>query len=193
MEDGTDAAHAVDPAGFQVTVIHRHEGLAQHEDKVGRYQVGHDQPGEGVQPVQAGYHHIDGHKGDLDRHHQRAQHHQEQGVLVLEAALAEAVGGEDAHPHLAQHDEEGGYDGVEEIQAEGSAAQHIRIVLPLEGDRPQRGHIQQQLLACFEGGDDHPVDREQHDQSDHDGCRVLQHHAKAPEEPLRLEASAESR
>ena len=110
------------------------------------------------------------------RDHQRAQHHIEQGCTALEAPHGKAVSGQNAGAYLQEQDACGHYDGVPVILHEVRLLENIQVVLRVELMREQGGNDQLHFLCRFEGGSDHPVQREQHDdghQHRHHGLDVV--------------------
>ena len=97
------------------------------------------------------------------RDHQSAKHYIEQGCAALEATHGKAVSSQNAGAHLQKQDACGHYDGVPVILHEVRLLENVQIVLRVELMREQGGDHQLHFFRRFEGGGDHPVQREQHD------------------------------
>ncbi len=142
-----------------------HEVLAQQVDVEHADQEGDDQSGKGVHPAETVNRQVVGDGEQLTGDHHSGQQSAEQRLFALKLQASEGKGGQHGDDQAQQGGNHAHVQGVHKQTAQIGGAPRLSVVAPDDFVGPEGGDGLTVLRQRLQGGDDHPVEGEQDDQS----------------------------
>ena len=162
-EHNAHLAGSVDPGCLDDVHWDLLDPLAEHEDPEGAGKVGRQDAEERVHPANLGELDVQGHRGDLDRHHQGPQDEQEEDVLQGEAIHGERVSSEQAKEERAAHRSDRDDEAIPVVGQPGRLGEGHDEMFQGQGGWNPLGRKGEDVGRGHQGGDDHPVERQDHE------------------------------
>ena len=161
-EEDAQLAGAIEPGGLDQFVGDAHHELPHHEDAERLGGAGQDHAPGRVEQAEPGDDQEFRHQDHLDRHHQRAEDHEEQHVAAPKSELGEGVAAQQVDEHGEHHGDDCDEGRVPRPLQHAGAAEHVGEVFPGNLSGKQADQRREQLLPRAHGACRHPVDREHH-------------------------------